>query len=489
MDSSGRILVPSDKELRTFIIAENHDTPLGGHFGAERTLELVQRHWTWTGIARDIREYVRSCRECQLQKHMNAAPAGLLHPIVARRPWQLVTLDLVGGLPPSGKERNTQIMVMVDKFSKYVCLEPCTAEIDAKQAAEIFQKRVIAEHGVPQAVISDRGPQFASQVWKYILTTMGSKVALAATHHPQSDGQSERNIQTLARLVRTYAHKDPEHWSTHLPFIQFAMNNAPSNATQYSPFEVLHGRSPTTPLDLWKGPAAAQPPSGNPQSDTQLVANWARTWWKARKALRSFVYRNLRDAADAMKERHDRRRKPLLLEPGDLVLLSAKSHSAFEGRRKLGPCYFGPYVVEAKVHENAYKLNGLPPEVPPTQNVQFLRRFYPTPRKFMSRPEAEYARPIQVDTHVEWEVEAITDHRILPTGTQYKIKWVGEQLQSWLRAKHLRNCQRMLREYQAQHQIPLSFWSDSESSGESSEEENPPSGNNTTPGPRPTDTP
>ena len=135
---------------------------------------------------------------------------------------------------------------------------------------------------------------------------------------------------------------------------------------------------------------------------------------------------------DAMKEHHDRKRKPLLLEPGDLVLLSAKSHSAFEGRRKLGPRYFGPYVVESKVHENAYKLTGLPPEVPPTQNVQFLRRFYPTPRKFISRPEAEYAKPIRVDTHVEWEVEAITDHRVLPTGTKYRIKWVGEQLQSWL---------------------------------------------------------
>ena len=95
---------------------------------------------------------------------MNAAPAGLLHPIVARRPWQLVILDLVRGLPPSGKERNIQIVVIVDKFSKYVCLESCTAEIDAKQTAEIFQKRVFAEYGVPQVVILDREPQFASQV-------------------------------------------------------------------------------------------------------------------------------------------------------------------------------------------------------------------------------------------------------------------------------------------------------------------------------------
>ena len=55
-----------------------------------------------------------------------------------------------------------------------------------------------------------------------------------------------------------------------------------------------------------------------------------------------------------MKLRHDRKRKPLMLEPGDLVLLSVKSHSAFEGRRKLGPRYAGPYVVDTKVHENAY---------------------------------------------------------------------------------------------------------------------------------------
>ena len=218
IDSSGRIHVPSDEELRTFLISENHDVPLGGHFGAERTLDLVQRHWTWTGIARDIREYVRSCHECQRQKHLNTTPAGLLHPIVAKRPWQLITLDLVGGLPPSGSARHTQVLVMVDKFSKYVCLEPCATEIDARQTAEIFQKRVIAEHGVPQVVISDRGPQFASQVWKHVLTAMGSKVALAATHHPQSDGQSERSIQTLTRLIRTYAHKDPENWSSHLPF-------------------------------------------------------------------------------------------------------------------------------------------------------------------------------------------------------------------------------------------------------------------------------
>ena len=135
----------------------------------------------------------------------------------------------------------------------------------------------------------------------------------------------------------------------------------------------------------------------------------------------------------------------------------------------MGPRYTGPYVVTRKIHENTYELFGLPPEVPSSQNVRFLRHFYPTPRKFADRPDAQFAKPIRVDTHVEWEVEAITDHKSAGAGLRYKIKWVGERQQHWLRAKQLKNCQRLLREYQRQHQIPLSFWSDSEDSPDESD--------------------
>ena len=465
LDGVGRIFVPDNDEIRTLLISENHDSAFSGHFGAKRTQGLVQRHWTWHGLARDVRDYVRSCRECQVQKHSTHPTHGKLHPITARRPWQIVTLDLVGGLPPAGPRKQTYVLVMVDKFSKYVCLEPCSAELSALETAQIFLRRVIAEHGVPQVVISDRGPQFASQVWEQLLKLLGSRVALAASHHPQTDGQSERSIQTALRLIRTYAHKCPETWVDQLPFLQFAMNNASSAATAYSPFQVLFGRSPVTPADLWQGPTPVDPPKGVHQAlgvEAQAVSKWLRDWWTARKDLSSVVHAHLERAAEDMKRRHDAKHKRLLLEPDDLVLLSVKSHSLFEGRRKMGPRYAGPYVVKRKIHENTYELSGLPPEVPPSQNIRFLRHFYPSPRKFADRPDAQFARPIKVDSHVEWEVEAITGHKSAPAGTRYKIKWVGERQQHWLRAKQLRNCQKLLREYQREHRIPLSFWSDSE---------------------------
>ena len=318
VDGTGRIFVPDNDEIRTLLISENHDSAFGGHFGAERTQELVQRHWTWHGLARDVREYVRTCRECQTQKHSTHPTPGKLHPITARRPWQIVTMDLVGGLPPSGPQKHTYVLVMVDKFSKYVCLEPCSAELSARETARIFLRRVVAEHGVPQVVISDRGPQFASQVWEQLLKSLGTRVALAASHHPQTDGQSERSIQTALRLIRTYAHKCPETWVDQLPFLQFAMNNASSAATTYSPFQVLFGRSPVTPADLWQGPTPVDPPKGVHQAlgvEAQAVSRWLRDWWSARKDLTSVVHAQLERAAEDMKRRHDARHKPLVLEP------------------------------------------------------------------------------------------------------------------------------------------------------------------------------
>ena len=66
----------------------------------------------------------------------------------------------------------------------------------------------------------------------------------------------------------------------------------------------------------------------------------------------------------------------------------------------MGPRYAGPYVVKRKIHDNTYELTGLPPEVPASQNVRFLRHFYPSPRKFADRPDAQFAKPLKVDSHV-----------------------------------------------------------------------------------------
>ena len=78
-----------------FSSLEAHDAPLSGHFGVEKTLEKLKRTWFWPKMAEDVRSYVSSCAICQRTKHSNTKPKGLLHPIIARFPWQIITIDFV----------------------------------------------------------------------------------------------------------------------------------------------------------------------------------------------------------------------------------------------------------------------------------------------------------------------------------------------------------------------------------------------------------
>ena len=476
VDEAGRIVVPDDPELKTLLISENHDPTTAGHFGSEKTKELIERYWTWTGLARDVREYIRSCVQCQKQKHSNRPPAGTLYPIIAQSPWQIITMDFMTSMPPAKKTKNTAILAMVDKFSKYVNLEACKETITAAETAAILIRRIVAQYGLPRVVISDRGPQFSSAVWETVLKTMGTGVALASPHHPQTDGQSERAIQVLSRLLRSYTSKAPADWEEQLPLLQFAINNAPSSTTRYSPYQIIYGATPVIPLDFCLSDTAQQlteVPDGSAKSQEQLSQKWFRTWWKARRTLHSFVRANLAHSAEETKRRYDKKHAPLDLQEGDLVLLSAKSHISFQGVRKHKPRYSGPYVVKRKIHHNAYELSGLPSEVPSTQNVQFLRLFHPTPARFASRPTPEYAVPTSKGTHLEWEVEAIIGHRQRIGAIQYRIKWANDPEATWLWPKNLQGCQQLLRVYQREHQLPLSYWSDDSSSLSTSESDDP----------------
>ena len=224
--AAGQILLPKEDELRTFVISEAHDSPLGGHFGQAKTLEKIRRLWHWRGLAQDVKDYVASCPLCQHMKHSNVKARGLLKPILAERPWQIVTMDLVGKFAPSSGKLNTHCLVIVDKFSKFVLLEAVPETLTSEQTAEIFLRRVVSVFGVPSVVITDRGTQFSARVWKQLLEKIGSAAALASSHHPQTDGQSERAIQTFLRLLRSYTFELTEQWEAMLPLFQYALNDS-----------------------------------------------------------------------------------------------------------------------------------------------------------------------------------------------------------------------------------------------------------------------
>ena len=99
---NGRIYVPRDQQLRHDIVRSHHDTPTAGHPGRWRTLELVTRNYWWPGISQYISNYVKGCDKCNRAKTFPTAPPGKLTPnSIPGRRWQVVTTDLITGLPES----------------------------------------------------------------------------------------------------------------------------------------------------------------------------------------------------------------------------------------------------------------------------------------------------------------------------------------------------------------------------------------------------
>ena len=188
----GCCYVPDNVTLRCCIVSQYHDTLPAGHPGQLRTHMLVAQHFWWPGLAVFVQNYVRGCASCQ-QFKINCHPsAPSLQPLrsLAPQPFSLVTLDFIMDLPPS--HGFDSILVMVDHGStKGVILTPCTKMIDVKGTADILLMTLYRHFGLPDKLVSDRGPQFASHVFREVGRLLGFQTAMSTAYHPQTDGATE----------------------------------------------------------------------------------------------------------------------------------------------------------------------------------------------------------------------------------------------------------------------------------------------------------
>ena len=456
----GCIRVPRNSGIRTFLLSEAHDNITSGHFGEEKTLARLNQHWSWKGDAQDVAAYVKSCVRCQKVKHHPCKPPGLLFPITAHAPGEIITLDFVSKFHPAARTAHQQCLVITDKFSRFVFLEGCSLMASALDTANMFIRRVIPLLGVPRKVISDRGPQFTAALWEEVLSMLGSTRALATAHHPQTDGQSERSVQTIIQLLRTYASNLFDRWEEKLPLFELAINTSINASTKRAPHEILFGRNPATPLIL--GPMSDTPPEPPPDTEPihdpvpEVTEDWVKQLRLDLKQIHDQVETNQIIAQDKQKKQYDHNRNSLYLLPGSLILLSTESHVVHpDAPRKQIEKFQGPYVVEKQVHPNAYRLRGLPPSVPKTQNVRFLKPFHPSPARFDGRPMPEVALPTLVDGEIEWEVQTILNHRNLKSGLKYLVQWKNTNQTQWLREHNLANCPDLLHQYHRTHQLLL----------------------------------
>ncbi|CAJ2672989.1 unnamed protein product [Trifolium pratense] len=114
--------------------------------------------------------------------------------------------------------------------------------------AEIYVEQIVRLHGIPTSIISDRDPRFTSRFWESLQEALGTKLRLSSAYHPQTDGQSERTIQSLEDLLRACVLEQNVNWDSCLPLVEFTYNNSYHSSIGMAPFEALYGRRCRTPL-------------------------------------------------------------------------------------------------------------------------------------------------------------------------------------------------------------------------------------------------
>ncbi len=232
------VYVPPTPELRTKIIEAHHNTPLAGHPGIAKTLELINRNYWWPSMKEVIQHYVKTCVVCQRTKTFPAKPSGYLQPNkIPSKPWEDISIDLITGLPESNTF-NT-IVVIVDRFSKMIKLIAATDHISSEGIARVYRDHVWKDHGIPERIISDRGSVFVSRFMDALHKLIGSKAATSTAYHPQTDGQTERVNQEVEHYLRTYTNDEQDDWSEWLSRAEYAHNNRIHSATGYSPFFLI----------------------------------------------------------------------------------------------------------------------------------------------------------------------------------------------------------------------------------------------------------
>ncbi|GJV43713.1 putative reverse transcriptase domain-containing protein [Tanacetum coccineum] len=302
-----RSWLPCYCDTRPLIMHESHKSKYSIHPGSDKMYHDIKMLYWWPNMKADVATYVSKCLTCAKVKAEHQKPSSLLvQPDAPEWKWEKITMDFVTKLPRTAAGFDT-IWVIIDRLTKYA---------------------------TPVSIISDHDSHFTSRVWQSLHTALGTQLDLSTAYHPQTDGQSERTIQTLEDMLRDCV-------------IDFG------NA---APFEALYGRKCRSPV-CWAEVGEAQ------LTGPEIIHETTEKIFKIRDRMQA--------ARDRQKSYADKRRRPLEFEVGDKVMLKVapwKGVVRFGKRGKLNPRYIGPFLIIERIGPVAYRLE-LPQELSRVHNV------------------------------------------------------------------------------------------------------------------------
>ena len=334
----GRIIVPDVGTLRQDILKEAHKSGFSIHPGSTKMYHDLKAMFWWPGMKNDVAEYVSKCLTCQKVKIEHQRPSRMLQPLeIPQWKWESIAMDFVSGLPRT-RAGFDAIWVIVDRLTKSAHFLPIRMTYTLEELARLYIKEIVRLHGVPATIISDRDPRFTSRFWGAFQKAFGTRLSLSTAYHPQTDGQSERTIQTLEDMLRACVLDQPASWDRYMPLVQFAYNNSYHASIGMAPYEALYGRKCQSPLCWYEtGKRSLLGPEMIAETTEQI------------KKIRS----RMLIAQSRQKSYADQRQKPLEFEEGEHVFLKV-TPTIGVGRafktKKLNPRYIGPFEKIGRAH-------------------------------------------------------------------------------------------------------------------------------------------
>lgn len=336
------------KENRRRIIAESHEPPTAGHMGIYKTFSRVAERFYWPKMRNDISRYIKQCRIC-IQHKVEVGPpkAKMITHTKPKRPWEVISTDLLGPLPRS-MHGHTFLLVVTDYHSKFSLLCPLR-KATSEAVSRFVEKEVFLLFGVPSTILCDNGPQYRGKAFRKLAEKYRVRLKFNANYHPRAN-PTERVNRTLKTMLSIYVSDNHREWDVDIDRIACALRTATHETTKLSPYFVNFGRRMILDGNEHKR-------KNVPEVDEEVESDIG-----CRGELMSEVFadvkRRLEAAGKKSVERYNLRCRQVEYLPNQMVYRKnyVQSDASKYFAKKLAPEYLGPFTIRKRVSPWTYEL-------------------------------------------------------------------------------------------------------------------------------------
>lgn len=322
------------------IIKYYHDNPIfGGHPGTKRLKEKILSKYSWKNMYKDVKKFVKACKQCQLNKPKNKPIEEMTITPTPQKAFDIVSIDTIGPFVKSNNG-NEYAVTIICNLTKYLVAVPIQNKSAMSVAKAIFENFILI-YGSMKQILTDMGTEYLNQVLNELCNLLKIAQKNSTAYHPQSLGLVERSHRTFNEYIRSYIDINRDDWDEWLKYFAYCFNTTPSSVNNYCPFELVFAKLPPD-FDFLS--------SGTIDPIYNLDSYYAEVKHRlqiSNKRAQTIIEKAKLDR----KLKYDKTSKPINITVDDLVLVENYPRHKFE------PTYKGPFKVDTIIGPNCIIIN------------------------------------------------------------------------------------------------------------------------------------